>query len=135
MISDHWIKNGELLLTRYIGMVCGQELIDGALHKSGDIRFDSVRYILSDWTQSTIVTISPEEIKALVSCLRPISKICPNAKMASIVNPDPTGNALVAWYTFLADDLSWDVDIFTSVEEAENWCPVYRDFLRSCSDI
>ena len=130
MITDYWLYSSQLLVTSYTGMVTGQELINGALHKSGDIRFDRVRFILSDWSCVTKMEATPQEIKALVACLRPISKICPYAKMASLVNPDPTGNALVAWYKFLADDLCWNIDILNSVEAAQQWCPLYRDFIR-----
>jgi len=130
VIKDYWLNDDELLLTRYTDIVTGPELIDSALHTSGDERFDRVRYILSDWSDVKKVHVSPEEIKALVACLRPISTICPRAKMGSLVNPDPAGNALVAWYKFLADDLSWEVDIFTGVEEAVKWNTAYRDYFR-----
>lgn len=131
MITDHWIDGGKLLLSYYTGDITGEELLAGSLHKSGDMRFDNVRYVLSDWTKANKVRVSTDEIKALVACLRPISKICPHAKMGSIVNPDPTGNALAAWYKFLADDLTWQIEIFTSVEQAEDWCELYRNFLRT----
>lgn len=120
-----------MLLTTYTGEVTGSELVDGALHKSGDMRFDNVKFILSDWTRASKVRVTPEDVRTLVACLKPISRICPQARMGSIVNPDPTGNALVAWYKFLADDLSWDIEIFTSHEDAEAWCSLYRSFLRS----
>ena len=131
VITDYWINDGQLLLTRYTEFVTGEELIQSALRKSGDMRFDNVRYILSDWTEVGRVQASTEDIKALVACLRPISQICPDAKSASIVKPDPQGNALVAWYKYLADDLSWQVEIFASIEDATVWCDLYRDFLRS----
>lgn len=129
MITDYWVNNNRLILTRYTGEVTGQELIDASLQKSGDMRFDHVKYIIGDWSGIDHILITPEDIKALVACLRPISFICPTAKSASIVNPDSTGNALVAWYKFLADDLTWDVEIFHNHESAEAWCADYAEFM------
>ncbi|WP_339065966.1 hypothetical protein [Teredinibacter turnerae] len=133
VITDYWINNNSLILTRYTGDVTGQDLIDASLQKSGDIRFDQVKFIIGDWSGATNIQISPEDIKALVACLRPISVICPNAKSASIVNPDSTGNALVAWYKFLADDLSWEVEIFHNHQAAMAWCRDYADFMRQAA--
>ncbi|TVZ40808.1 hypothetical protein P886_0139 [Alteromonadaceae bacterium 2753L.S.0a.02] len=133
MIQDFWINNNRLLLTRYTGIVTGQELIDASLKKSGDIRFDQVKFILADWSRVDTVQITPQEVKALVACLRPISLICPYARSASIVNPDPTGNALIAWYKFLADDLTWEVEIFNSQDSAVEWCIEYADFVKQQS--
>lgn len=129
MIEEFWIDDGALLLTHYTGDVTGVDLINDSLKKSGDMRFDNVKYLLSDWTKIINVRVTPQDVKQLVACLRPISRICPNAKTASIVKPNPSGNALIAWYKFLADDLTWDVAILSSIEEAKNWCPLYRKYL------
>gem|GEM_PF-815437 len=130
VINDYWIEDGKLLLTRYTGSVTGQEMITSTLEKSGDERFDRVKYILQDWTQVEDVYVSRQNVRELVACLRPISRICPKAKNASIVNPDDTGSALMAWYKYLADDLTWEVDIFTSHAEAEAWCDLYLQYVQ-----
>lgn len=120
-IKDIW-ESRQTLYTIYSGKVTGEDLVASSLEKSGDARFDDIRFIIADWLQATDIEISPEDVKHLVACLRSISRLCPNAKNASIVNRDETGNSLVAWYKYLADDLSWDIGIFHSEEEAREWC-------------
>ncbi|ABD79792.1 hypothetical protein [Saccharophagus degradans] len=120
-IHDIW-ESKSTVITQYSGRVNGQELIEASLKKSGDDRFDDVRIIIGDWSRISHVDITPEDVKALVACLRSISKINPYAINASVINQDETGNALAAWYKFLADDLSWKIGIFHTMDEARAWC-------------
>lgn len=131
MITDFWLADNTLLVTRYTGRVTGADLLNATLKKSGDMRLDCALFILADWSRVEQVQVTPEDVRQLVACLRPISRICPNARNASIVNPDRSGNALIAWYKFLADDLSWKVDIFHSHQQAIDWCPDYKEFLHA----
>ncbi len=119
-IEDFW-ESKDVCRTVYSGIITGQELIDSALEKSGDARFDDIRFVLSDWRPAIKVHISPEDIKHLVACLRSISKLCPHAYNASVLNKDETGVALTAWYKYLADDLSWHVELFYDIDEARAW--------------
>lgn len=119
-ITDYW-ESKDVILTVYSGEVTGQELLESSLQKSGDARFDDIRLILSDWRPVTRVDISTDDIKQLVACLRSISQLCPNAKNACVVNRTEVDVAMTAWWKFLADDLSWDVEIFHTMEEARAW--------------
>lgn len=120
-IHDIW-ESPTTLIVQYSGRVTGQELVESSLKKSGDDRFDDLQFIIADWTHIHEVDITPEDVKTLVACLRSISKINPHAMNATAIKQDETGNALVAWYKFLADDLSWKIGIFHTVEEARAWC-------------
>jgi len=119
-ITDYW-ESKDVILTVYSGEVTGQELLESSLQKCGDARFDDIRLILSDWRPATHVDISTDDIKQLVACLRSISQLCPNAKNACVVNRTEVDVAMTAWWKFLADDLSWDVEIFHTMEEARAW--------------
>ncbi len=119
-IEDIW-ESRDVLLTVYSGVVTGQELVESALKKSGDSRFDDLKFILADWRSVKKVDISPEDVKHLVACLRSIAQLCPNAKNASVVNLNDAGVSLTAWYKFLAEDLAWKIEIFHDIEEARNW--------------
>jgi len=129
MIVDYWEPNG-LLVTRYLETISGEDLVSSALSKSGDDRFDQVKYIISDWSEAQEVKIGTQDVELLVACLRPISAIIPNAKNASLVNRDTTGNAVLAWYKFLTEDLSWDVEIFHQRQELMAWCTDYEQFMK-----
>ena len=120
MIQDYWVTQ-ELLVTRYQGDVTGEALIDSSLAKSGDARLDNIQFIVGDWRDTRAISLTPDDVEALVACLSPISRICPEAKACTIVKPDSTGNALAAYYRMLCDELSWDVEVVHSMEEAYEW--------------
>ncbi len=92
-----------------------------ALDIAGDERFDYTHYILGDWSQYEHSHVHQEDVKTLIAIMKSICKICPNVKNAVVIRPDRSGNALVAFYKMLADDLPWDIEIFHSFEEAYQW--------------
>lgn len=119
-IEEIW-ESKDILRVVYSGTVSGPELLESSLKLSGDERFEDVRLFLADWSKTDRVAISPDDIKQLVACLRSASRLCPHAKNASVIPINDTSTALLGWYKFLADDLSWDVEVFPSMEEARNW--------------
>ncbi|WNO08763.1 hypothetical protein [Teredinibacter sp. KSP-S5-2] len=129
-IQDDW-SHPEMLYTLYTGIVTGEELLETALKKSGDPRFDDVKYIIGDWTEALLSYVSAEEIKQLVAYHKGMTKTCPYAKLATVVNRDRSGNALAAWYKLLCENLPWDVEIFYTLEDAEEWleAPIPRRLL------
>ena len=49
------------------------------------------------------------------------SKSNPNIKNAIVMAPDEASQSLAAFFTFLAEEIDWDVEIFHSEEEARLW--------------
>lgn len=120
MVKHHWTEYN-ILIVSHVGVVRGHEIVESALEISGDVRFDSTRYVLSDWTHSERAEVAADHVIELVAVLKNISKICPNAKNACVIRPDKHGNALMAFYKMLADDLSWGVQIFKDYDRAFDW--------------
>ena len=116
MIRDYWLN--DLLITRYFGEVTGAQLTEASLEKSGDPRLDDIKFIIGDWTNAETKSFTPADIDCLVAVLKPISSICPSAKTAVIVRPDKSGNALASYYKLLCQTLTWQVNIFHTVNEA-----------------
>ena len=119
-IEEIW-ESKDILLIVYSGTVNGRELLESSLKISGDERFEDARLFLADWSNIERVDISPEDIKQLVACLRSASRLCPHAKNASVIPMNDTSTALLGWYKFLADDLSWEVEVFPSMDKARAW--------------
>ena len=107
-----------MLYTQYKGVVTGQDLIDSSLKKSGDERLDNIEIILADWTEVERTEISPTDVTELIAYLKAISRICPKAKSGSIVRRNNAGMGLTAWYRHVGDSLPWQIDIFSSLDEA-----------------
>lgn len=117
MIVDSW-HIPKVLYTQYLGVVTGQELIEYALKQSGDSRLDDTSYIIGDWSQVQHTNINTDDVKILMGYLTAVSKICPNARNASIVKRTETGLGLAAWYRHLGESLPWEIAIFHSPKEA-----------------
>lgn len=117
MIKEYWPIQGVLYI-QYLELVSGSELVSHALEKSGDPRFDELRFIISDWTQVRKTEINPQDVKELVACLVPMSNLCPTARNASVVKRNDTGLGLAAWYRHLGDQVRWPMDIFHDTKEA-----------------
>ncbi len=126
MVEYIWL-NSRLLHIRYSGVVTGEELIQSALDNAGDARFDYVHYVLGDWSTYIRTEIDQEDVRTLIAMMKNITQICPGVLNATVIRPDKTGNAMVAFYKMLADELPWTIEIFHSFEDAFAWfdipCP------------
>ena len=126
MVQDFWLTP-QLLHINYCGVVTGEEVNQATLQKSGDARFDDLKYIISDWRQADQINIDLKDIDELIAYLKSIAQQCPNVMAASLTKPDKTGNALAAYYIMLGDVLPWKFEIVNSLEDAYKWfnipCP------------
>lgn len=120
MVVFDWIEP-HFLHVQYIGRMTGDQLIRSTLDMSGDERLDTTHYILGDWSHYERSYISEEDIKTLIAVMKSVCKICPHVKNATVIRPDRSGNALVAFYKMLADDLPWKIEIFHDFHAAFNW--------------
>lgn len=92
-----------------------------ALVIAGSEKMDYTRFILGDWSEYERSNVSQEDVKALIAVMKSVCKICPLARNAVVIRPDKTGNALVAFYKMLADDLPWKIEIFHDFDSAFAW--------------
>ncbi len=92
-----------------------------ALAMAGDERLDTTHYILGDWSRYKHSKVNQEDVKTLIAVMKNVTHICPYAKNAVVIRPDRSGNALVAFYKMLADDLPWNIEIFHSFDAAFDW--------------
>lgn len=120
MIEYVW-ESKDLLRVRYADIVTGEELIQTALDSAGDARFDYIKYILGDWGDYKRTVIDQEDVRTLIAVLKSVSQICPLVKNATVIRPDETGNALVAFYKMLGDNLPWRIEIFHNYQDAFQW--------------
>lgn len=125
MIRYHW-ESKDFLRICYYDIVSGDELIQSALEIAGDEKFDYAHYVLGDWSKYTRTEISQEDVRTLIAIMKNVTKICPRVKNATVIRPDETGNALVAFYKMLGDTLPWQIEIFHTFDEAFQWFGIPR---------
>lgn len=120
MITYKWDKPNFLHII-YTGVVTGDELIQSALDIAGERQFDNARFVLADWSHYTRSYIDEEGVKALVSIMKSVCRICPQVRNAVVIRADKSGNALPAFYKMLGDVLPWKIEIFNHFKDAYNW--------------
>lgn len=118
-IVHDWSAKG--LHTKYIGSISGDDLVEDALKVSGDPRFDDIRYVIGDWTESGSNTIGIDDVERLAACMKAVAKSNPYIKNATVMDADEERAALVGLYLFLTEDIPWEVDAFKTLEEAKFW--------------
>ncbi len=120
MVNFDWPFPGFLHI-EHIGRISGDQLMRSALAMAGDERLDTTHFILGDWSRYKHSKVDEEDVKTLIAVMKSVTHICPYAKNAVVIRPDRSGNALVAFYKMLADDLPWHIEIFHNFEEAFQW--------------
>ena len=119
-IANTWEPEG--LHMNYSGFNRGKDVLDHVLGLSSDPRLDSIKYIVGDFTHSTGLESTPEDVKMLTAYNKALSKINPN-----ILNPtvmpinDTDTQALISLYVLITEDLPWDTCWVKSLSEAREW--------------
>ncbi|MBL4584306.1 MAG: hypothetical protein JKX83_06795 [Pseudomonadales bacterium] len=119
-IELNW-ESKQLLWVKYQDMVYGQELLDTTLALSGDRRFEELRYILSDWSEIKKTNISTSHVTELAAYIAAIAETNQRIKNATVTSKDEAGQSLAVFYQHLTEEISWDVDFFSSALEAREW--------------
>lgn len=119
-VINHWEANG--LCIEYSGTVSSPELFESVQELSSDPRFDSIRYILSDWGGSSPTQRTTDDIEKLTHYVNALAKTNPAIVNAVVTPPnDESRQALAAFYVMLAGDRPWKTDCFGSMAEARAW--------------
>lgn len=117
--ENDWHSNG--VVTTYLGNVTGEELINNSLLLGGDIRFDKYRYVITDWSKAESTLITPEEVKVLVAYLKAMAKSNPLVRQATVMHDNEDRQATVGLYTYMMEDMPWEIAFFSTLEEALDW--------------
>lgn len=123
LITFEWVQ-AHFLWIKHTGAVTGEELVQSAMAIAGEELFDSTHFVVGDWLEYENAYVSDNHVKTLVAMMKTICQICPNVRNATVIRPDHTGNALMAFYKMLAEDLPWEIEIFHTMDEAYDWLGV-----------
>jgi hypothetical protein len=116
--STQWTdKNHQVTFT---GKVTGQEILEMVSGVYGDERFDDVRYNLVDFTGAESFEVKEREIKEIAYMDRAAARSNPQMKLAIAANNDVM-QKMSQLYAEYSNDSSWQVRIFSTLEEAKQW--------------
>lgn len=119
-VTFDW-RNNHILRVKYYGIISGDDAVDASIRMSSNPRFDNLKGIIIDTQNITKNIATTEHIEQLASISRIMSKNNPRIKNAIILNSDETTNSLAAFYTFLGEEIVWDIKMFHTFEDATQW--------------
>jgi len=115
----NWEARG--VMVRIFGNSRGRDLINAYNAVNKDERFDDARYEIVDCSDITESSISIEDMRQIAHLDRAAARSVPNLRLA-IVSPHENTQALAHFYKSEADDISWDIGIFSDLDTTRKWC-------------
>lgn len=113
-----WEKQG--VYRKYNGRVTGKEIRQAVEEVEGDARFESVRYVISDFLDVTEQDISPQDIEIIAAIDKAAAITNPDIKVA-VVATSQAIQGMASMYCELSDDIPFPCKLFTNLEEAREW--------------
>ncbi len=116
MIIHNW-SLPNVLHTRYLGVVTGQELVQATLASTGDERFDDLDLIIGDWSLVRKTLIDHHDVRYLSACLEQATKNHKTIANPTIIRRSDTGIGLATLYRHYGRNLPWEIAIFYTLDE------------------
>lgn len=113
-----WEPHG--IHSRFSGDVTGKEIIAHSAKLHGDVRFDSVRFIIADFSGTQQLNITLDEVKEIAARDAVAALSNPRVRVAIVSNSE-TIDAGSAFYKADSASSAWKTDIFRTLEEARRW--------------
>lgn len=119
-ISTDW-KSHNLVHTRYYDEVKSRDVVRNAMAVSSDPRFDTLRFVYSDWRDVGNFDLTIKDIEELVAYTEAFAKTNPNIWHAIVMPDQETAQAFAGMYRFLSTQLPWQTELFHSLADAKAW--------------
>lgn len=113
-----WEKNG--LYRIFTGKISGKEVMGSNLASHGNAHFDTIKYVISDFTQITEFEVSDDDISIIATIDNIAVKSNAELKIAIVV----TLESLKIWvqlYCEKMQDSPYECKIFNSIGDARKW--------------
>lgn len=113
-----WEEHG--VYRKYNDKVTGKEIRQAIEEVEGNVRFELVRYVISDFLEVTEQNVTPRDIEIFAAIDKAASITNPDIKVA-IVATDEAIQSMASMYINLAIDIPFNCKIFTDLDEAREW--------------
>ena len=115
-----YLDNGKGLLKTGTGIVTGVDIYSSTVRQGNDENTRRVCYGLADFTDTTELKITPDEIRSLVEANRKVASFCPGIYVA-IIAPSAFSYAMSRLWHTTGDDLPWISNVFHARADAIAW--------------
>ena len=116
--TNNWEENG--LYRKFTGTINGIEILEANLKLHQDRRFNSIKYVLNDFTEVTDLRIETKHTNAYAASDRVISDRMLGLKIAIVVTTELQINLANAYLEEMKDS-NFKCEIFTSLDDAYKW--------------
>lgn len=113
-----WEPGG--LYRKFTGIISGEEILESNFELHVDPNFQTIHYIINDFTEVTDHAIEITHTKVYASTDEIISNTKGNLKIAIVVTQD----SLIALANSYREEMignKFECDIFQTIEDARNW--------------
>ena len=111
-----WEENG--VYWKYTGKVEGGEIVDASTSIYGDARFSTLKYKFVDFYHVQSVEIDKSQLALIAYQHLAAERANPYLKNAIVVK---TGHKLAHQFAAFFKKSSWEVKVFTDLDEANTW--------------
>jgi hypothetical protein len=116
-----WEPEG--IFRAFSGIVSGEEILESNLVLYDDVRFESVRYIINNFTEISGHAIEPDHLSAFASTDEMISQLKHEFKIALIV-PQDAYVGLARRLCAITNNKLFEYRIFNTVDDARKWVKI-----------
>lgn len=119
--STHWFSDG--IVRTYTGVVTGDELVRAVGEIDGDDRFDSLTYIINDFTAIEGLEFEARDLSTVVAQQFSLTSGRQRHIRFAVVSPDKRyDDTIRAYVTRVAQrGVPWTINVFEALAEAQAW--------------
>lgn len=116
--KNKWERCGVIRV--FSGSIDGKQLLDSVISVEEDRRFDSIRYVINDFSNVVNIDINDRDVIRVAAMDRGASVTNPNIRIAVVTN-DNRMRDLTQRYGELMKGSPYQALLFGSIDEARNW--------------
>lgn len=103
---------------KYSGIISGNEVVDASTSIYGDARFITLKYKFADFFEVERLEINKSQLALIAYQHLAAERANPYLKNAILIN---SGNKLAHEFAAFFSNSSWEVKVFTDMDEANKW--------------
>ena len=114
-------ENSSTLYLKYSGTVSGNDILASQTEITNNTRFIELRQLIVDASRIEHNLSTDADVEKISAMAIAQSKTNSHIKNAIIMNANENSQTLTSYYQFLSESTGWDIQLFTTEDEARAW--------------
>ncbi|ARN73676.1 hypothetical protein [Oceanicoccus sagamiensis] len=119
-VSFNWEDKKQLYIS-YTGTITGQEVLESQSAITDNYPFEDLRGIVLDVSQVKENLCVESDVVKVSAVAQAQAKTNPKIKNAIVLGANEESQAFTAYYQLLAESTGWDIEMFSSEQDARDW--------------